>query len=118
MCPFGSNFKDSTNMIPGLVADGLMGSIPNDPSMAETATVSTCCYLYKSNGTDYKFLAGFTSASGAQICVGADYTVPGIVSLLDPLRDGGGNESNCNDGNGGSGHICAWSEYTQGALNW
>ncbi len=69
------------NVIPGLTPTYMI-AFPADPSMDKSA--STSCYLYLSNGVDYKILdhtiSGFTSA---------DYQ--NQRNLIDPNRDGGVN---------------------------
>lgn len=70
----------ASNVIPGLVPQYLP-TFPADPQMSTTG--NTCCYLYLSNGTDYKLLA--------HNCPTLNYM--GLSDLLDPRRDGG--TSNC-----------------------
>ncbi len=64
-------------LIPGLVASGAISAIPVDPDM--NAGAGTCCYAYKSNGTDYKFIAGLS-------CGSTNYANATEASLLDPAR--------------------------------
>lgn len=52
-CPAWGGFAASS-VIPGLVSTYLP-TMPTDSQMSTSA--NTCCYLYLSNGTDYKFLA-------------------------------------------------------------
>lgn len=70
----------ANNVIPGL-APQYIAAVPADPDMVVTGT--TCCYLYISNGTDYKFLA--------HNCPAIEYSR--FPTLYDPRRDGG--TSNC-----------------------
>lgn len=44
----------ASNVIPGLVPT-YIPSMPADPQM--NVSTNLCCYIYKSNGTDYKLLA-------------------------------------------------------------
>ncbi len=73
----GGGALSASNVIPGLVPT-YMPSFPADPSMNTSA--SSCCYLYYSNGTDYKFL---------------DHNCPSEINYLsqptfiDPARDSG-----------------------------
>lgn len=88
------------NVIPGLVPTYLP-KMPSDPAMDTVA--NTCCYLYLSNGTDYKLL---------------DHNCPTInyqsaKSLIDPARDSGSNACTV-DGTG----IWSWAVYSQGACTW
>lgn len=66
------------NVIPGLVPASL-AKMPDDPQMA--ASASTCCYLYYSNGSDYKFLAHNCPTSYA--CYGSGAATGGFY---DPVR--------------------------------
>jgi len=64
---------------------------------------NTCCYLYISNGTDYKLL---------------DHNCPTLnyqsaKTLIDPTRDSGGNACLV-DGVG----IWSWAVFTSGGCGW
>lgn len=90
----------ASNVIPGLVPQYLP-SFPADPEM-DTAG-NTCCYLYISNGTDYKLL---------------DHNCPTLnyqsaKTLIDPARDSGGNACLV-DGVG----IWSWAVFTSGGCGW
>lgn len=94
----------ANNVIPGLIPT-YMSAMPSDPSMNTAA--NTCCYIYNSNGTDYKLLI-------AHSCGGvATYTSQ--PSVLDPTRDGGSN--GCTIDTSGAG-AWAWSTYSSGAACW
>ncbi len=94
----GGGSLSATAVIPGLVPT-YMASFPADPSMNVTA--STCCYLYYSNSTDYKFL---------------DHNCPSEINYLsqptfiDPTRDGGSNPAVV-DGTG----IWSWGFWSSSA---
>ena len=81
-----------------------MGTFPTDPAMDKTGNRS--CYLYLSNGTDYKILdhniAEYSSS---------DYQSQ--PSLIDPARDSGSN-SCIVDGTS----IWSWAIYTPGGCTW
>ena len=102
----GAATKTGDALIPNL-APKYITSLPSDPTM----NGSTCCYLYKSDGNDYKFDVAYTGNTG-QTCAAAYYPDGKITSLLDPVRNGGTasvpSPSSCNDGT----HICAWSVYS------
>lgn len=87
----------SDQVIPGLVPT-YMVAFPSDPSMDKAA--STSCYIYRSDGADYKLLdhriSEFTSA---------DYQSQ--RNLIDPTRDGGSNGCLV-DGTG----IYSWAVYS------
>lgn len=92
----------SSQVAPGLVPTH-MQNFPSDPQM--NASANTCCYLYRSDGTDYKLLI-------ANTCSTANYQVQ--RSILDPVRDGGSNPAVIEPGNNAS----AWAAYTPGAAGW
>lgn len=81
-------------VIPGLVP-GYLGSFPSDPDMNTAA--NTCCYLYYSDGTNYKMM---------------DHNCPTVTNYLsvptfiDPPRDSGTNACIV-DGTG----VWAWAVY-------
>lgn len=89
------------NVIPGL-APTYINTVPTDPQM-NTAT-NECCYMYHSNGTDYKFVA--------HSCPTATYSSNN--ALIDPRRDGG--SSNCEvDGT----DVWSWAVWsTNGSCAW
>lgn len=88
-------------VIPGLVPT-YMPSFPADPSMNVSA--NTCCYLYLSNGTDFKFL---------------DHNCPSEINylsqptMIDPQRDSGPDVCKI-DGAG----VWAWALSTPGGNCW
>lgn len=98
-CP-GWGGVTASNVIPGLTP-AYMSSFPADPDMS-TAD-NTCCYIYYSNGTDYKLLD--------HNCPAISYTR--YPALVDPTRDSGTNTCTV-DGTG----IWAWAVYTPGACGW
>jgi len=87
-------------VIPGLTPT-YIASMPADPDMDVAA--STCCYLYLSNGTDYKLLD--------HNCPTLNYNQ--IPTFIDPTRDSGSNACLV-DGTG----IWSWAVYTPGACSW
>ena len=90
----------SDNVIPGLVPT-YMGKFPTDPAMDKTGNRS--CYIYYSNGTDYKVLDHDI----------ADGNYQNQPSLIDPYRDGGGYDCIVN----GTG-IWSWAIYSPGGCGW
>ncbi len=93
----------ATNVIPGLTPIYL-ANFPADPQMDTGA--NTSCYVYKSDGADYKLLDIYISENSA-----SDYLK--YPSLLDPARDGGA--KNCFiDGS----NPTAWAYYDSGATCW
>lgn len=89
----------ANDTIPGL-APTYIAKVPTDPQM--DAAAATCCYLYYSDGNDYKLLIGHG-------CSTASYT--SSPTSLDPPRDGGSNGCTV-DANGSS--AWAWAAYTPG----
>lgn len=97
---WSNSARDS--VIPGIVPT-YMSTFPSDPSMSIAA--STCCYLYLSNGTDYKFLD--------HDCSEINYASQ--PTLVDPRRDGVAGTDSCTvDGSG----IWSWAFWTRGAICW
>ncbi|MCX6730036.1 MAG: type II secretion system protein [Candidatus Portnoybacteria bacterium] len=90
------------NIVPGLTP--YMKVFPTEPSMDKSAC--TACYLYYSNGTDYKVLDhNITEFSSA------DYLKQS--TLIDPARDSGPNGCVV-DGSG----IWSWAIYSPGGACW
>lgn len=81
-------------------------AMPADPSMNITA--STSCYLYQSNGVDYKIL-DYNISEMSQ----ADFKSQ--MNLIDPCRDGGSCDGAYNGSCDESGTITSWAIYTDGA---
>ncbi|GAC1413966.1 MAG: hypothetical protein NVSMB66_6800 [Candidatus Doudnabacteria bacterium] len=81
----------SANVIPGLVPQ-YMSNFPSDPTMNISTTTS--CYLYLSNGLDYKLLDHNITADFSP----TDYFK--YPQFVDPTRDGGTNPCLV-DGNAG-----------------
>lgn len=88
------------NVIPGLVPTHIP-SFPSDPAMNKSGNL--CCYLYISNGVDYKLLA--------HNCPTINYSARS--GLIDPARDSGSNACLV-DGAG----IWSWAVYTSGMCGW
>ena len=97
---FGSH--DPDDVIVGLVPT-YMSSFPEDPY---TNGVNSCCYIYRSDGTNYKFLAHSCSDIPE-----ADYP-----TLIDPRRDGG--TDNCAIDVINSAAAWAIGIYTPAACGW
>jgi len=93
-CPGYGATKD---YIPGL-APTYIAALPLDPSGGLSA--NNCCYMYMSDGADYKILD--------HECTEVDYQSQ--PSMLDPSRDGGTNASLVEPGHG----AWAWAIYTPG----
>ena len=90
------------NVIPGITP--YMNVFPTDPAMNKSACTS--CYLYYSNGIDYKVLDhNITEFSSA------DYLKQ--PTLIDPARDSGSNGCVV-DGTG----IWSWAIYSPGGACW
>lgn len=100
-CSSWGSYTDTT-IAPGLVPT-YISSFPDDPDSNGGAS---CCYLYRSTGTDYKLLAPYNCAAKV------DYQA--YPSLLDPTRDGGTNSSLVEPGHAAT----AWAIYTPGAIAW
>lgn len=96
----GWGSKAANDVIPGLVPTYLP-SMPADPQMSTSG--NTCCYIYASNGTDYKLLA--------HNCPTLTYST--FPALIDPTRDSGSNACTV-DGTG----IWSLAVYTQNACSW
>ena len=93
----------ASNVIPGLVPI-YMSVFPADPSMNKSA--STACYVYQSNGTDYKLVDHNVTEFSA-----ADYLKQ--PSLVDPTRDSGSNGCVIDGSSPWS-----WAVYTPGGACW
>lgn len=98
-CSYAGSLS-TDQIIPGLIPNYLP-SMPIDPQM--NATTNKCCYLYNSDGVNYKFLS--------HDCPTSNYNAR--PSFIDPGRDGGSNSSIV-DGSS----PWAWSVYTPGAVSW
>lgn len=96
-CSSWGSDQGGGNVIPGLVPTYLP-RFPDDPEMNTAA--STCCYMYYSNGIDYKLLDHNCSTLNYQ----------SQKALIDPARDGGTNACVV-DGTS----IWSWAIYTP---NW
>lgn len=88
----------AANVVPGLVPT-YISTFPSDPQMSG----NSCCYLYTSNGNDYKLLI-------AHSCSTANYQ--SYPSVLDPTRDGGSSAAAVEPG----GNAWSWAVYTPGAV--
>lgn len=64
------------NAVPGLVPN-YISALPIDPNVNNSA--GQCCYMYASNGNDYKYI--FYGCPTVPACYGA-----GITRLVDPAR--------------------------------
>lgn len=99
-------------VIPGLTPDYLE-TMPADPSMNSTQPIINC-YVYRSDGVDYKLVDLYISDFGQP-----DYQ--GQKKLIDPARDGGpdgnGTPTSCN-GDGDGSNLSAWAIYSDGARCW
>lgn len=93
----------SNNVIPGLVPTYL-AKFPADPKMDKVA--NTSCYVYQSNGTDYKILDNMVSEYSA-----ADYAK--YPDVLDPYRDGGADFCKIDGA-----VYSAWGRYSPGGVCW
>jgi Type II secretion system (T2SS), protein G len=87
----------------GIVAT-YISAFPKDPLM--NASASTSCYLYYSNGTDYKLLDHNVTENSA-----SDYLA--YPNFMDPARDGGSNGCTI-DGT----TPWSWAVYTPGGACW
>ena len=77
-CLAWGHVASPNDVIPGL-APTYIANLPSDPQM--DAANSACCYLYLSNGTDYKFLAHGCPTSNK--CYGSGEASGGFY---DPVR--------------------------------
>lgn len=71
-----------TTWIPGL-APNFIATLPTDP---DSDGVAKCCYLYKSNGTDYKLMIAY-GAVGANACTPVVGSYGAYPRYIDPQRD-------------------------------
>ncbi|MCX6797480.1 MAG: prepilin-type N-terminal cleavage/methylation domain-containing protein [Candidatus Doudnabacteria bacterium] len=94
----------SDQVIPGLVPK-YMSRFPSDPKMNKAG--SQACYLYLSNGTDYKVL----DHDIAPVESGFDYQA--FPNFLDPTRDSGSDGCKV-DGTG----LWSWAIYSSGGVCW
>ncbi|MBI5621262.1 hypothetical protein HY933_00135 [Candidatus Falkowbacteria bacterium] len=88
----------TTDWIPLVIEQGLISYLPQDPLSTQNR-----CYLYHSNGTDYKVLA-----------YGEDMHDQKFLVFVDPARDGGTQDDVLEL----DGELEAWSLYTVGARSW
>ncbi len=79
-----------------------MSSMPADPAMKPTT--NNACYLYYSNGVDYKILDHDISPAE-----GGSFNYQAYPNVIDPARDSGSNPCSV-DGTG----IWSWAVYTPG----
>jgi type II secretion system protein G len=94
----------SANVIPGLVP-GYIANMPADPSMLPAANQN--CYLYLSNGADYKFMAyNIADMQPADLAK--------VPSFVDPIRDSGYAAPPCGGGDG----TMSMAVYTVGGRCW
>jgi general secretion pathway protein G len=77
-CSTWGGYASANDIIPGLAPDYLP-KIPADPQMNTASNV--CCYLYYSNGVDYKFLAH--NCPSSNVCYGSGEATGGFP---DPVR--------------------------------
>jgi len=91
-----ADYPSHTSWIPGLTKGGYVSALPHDPDTnrpreARCASITTqACYVYVSNGTDYKLLA-YCTPEGT---IGSD-------SMADPVRG-----------------TYSYAVFTPGARNW
>jgi len=92
--------------IPNL-APTYIQTLPTDP---DSDGAAKCCYIYKSNGTDYKLMFGY--GSGVNACTPLVGTYGTYPRFIDPARDNGSNTS-LQDWNGVS-TLIDWATYSAG----
>lgn len=100
--------------IPGLVAGGYIHALPTDPEYTDP-TSNKCCYLYRSNGADYKLIFGYqcdSTRDGGPVPDGLYLENP---SLIDPQRDSG-YDSCAQESDVGT--VFALAYYTPGGCGW
>ncbi len=111
-CAFWGTYA-SDQVIPGLIPS-YMVVFPSDPRM--NVTDSQHCYIYQSNGIDYKL--GDYNIFASEMNQ-SDFKSQ--KNLVDPYYDGGPTDSSsatsC-DGVGDGSFIQVWSVYTYGARCW
>jgi prepilin-type N-terminal cleavage/methylation domain-containing protein len=91
------------DVAPGLVPT-YISEFPDDP---DSSGSGTCCYIYRSNATDYKLLIPYDCRTEV------DYQQ--YPSLLDPYRDYGSDPSAVEPGHS---QAYSWAIYTPGAAAW
>lgn len=105
-CPgYAGEDLSPDQVIPGLTPKYLV-AMPADPSMDITA--DTSCYMYQSNGVDYKIL-------DSDISEFSQDDFKSQRSLIDPCRDGGSCDGTYSSSCDESGTITSWAIYTDGA---
>lgn len=102
-----STWGGDTNWIPGLTPTYL-ARLPRDP---DTNGSNACCYMYRSNGTDFKLTIAYQCATKINTA-----TYGSFSRFIDPARDGGSNSS-LQDWNGVSA-LSGWAIYTRGGAAW
>lgn len=96
----------AANVIPGLTPN-YMSSFPSDPGMIPASNVN--CYLYLSNGTDYKFL---------DYNLSADSNPAGFPTLIDPSRNIGQTFQNPNSCVGAAEGTRSFAFFSPGGRCW
>lgn len=84
ICAIGGTGQNlpQDQVVPGLVPT-YISAFPKDPETNTTA--AKCCYLYKSNGNDYKILTGYNCPT-SPTTVGGSGGRSSYSQLLDPER--------------------------------
>ena len=96
----------AANVIPGLTPTYLP-SMPSDPGMIVASNVN--CYLYLSNGVDYKFL---------NYNLSSDSNPAGFPTMIDPSRNIGQSFQNPSPCAGATEGTRAFAFYTPGGRCW
>ena len=96
----------ATNVIPGLTPT-YMPSFPSDPGMVAASNIN--CYLYLSNGTDYKFL---------DYNLSSDVSAGSYPALIDQARNYGQSFQSSNQCSGATEATRTWAMWTPGGRCW
>ncbi len=92
--------------IPDIVSEGYLASLPTD---AEYGGGNKCCYLYTSDGTDYKLMFAYSCST-----IVPQSVYKATPAFIDPNRDGG--HDSCIQET--TGNVTALALYTPGACLW
>lgn len=104
-CP-GWGSVAANSVAPGLVP-GYMPAFPSDPGMVIASNLN--CYIYRSNGTDYKLL---------DYNLSSDANVGAYPTLVDPARNYGQSFQSPNQCGGATEATRTWATWSPGGRCW
>jgi type II secretion system protein G len=105
----------NASWIPNIVPNYIT-ALPSDPNMNAAANV--CCYMYRSDGVDFKLVVGYSASPNPSCGASANFSYLTYPSIIDPQRDGGSSGDGVvsptpADGSG----ITAWAIYSPNYAN-